>query len=215
MRFSTLFLAAALLTIVLALANTIACTPQGDPSIVSRFCDNFERTTIGDAWKTTGSGFRIENGQLKVQNARNHPLWLRRVLPRDARITFTARSDSPDGDIKVEVYGDGSSHATEASYTATSYVVIFGGWRNTLNVLARMDEHGADRVVGPARPVMARRKYDFRIERRGNRIAAYVDGTLLVEMNDRNPLEGRGHDHFAFNNWTVPLAFDNFCVEPL
>lgn len=198
------------------LAFAIACTPQGDPAIAVRFCDNFDRPTLGELWQSTGGGgWSIQNNKLTVRNARNHPLWLRRVLPRDARITFTARSESPDGDIKVEAFGDGSSHATGASYTATSYVIIFGGWRNTLNVLARMDEHGADRVVGPRRPVLQGRTYAFRIERRGSRIAAYVDDQLLVEMNDRDPLEGRGHDHFAFNNWAVPTTFDNFCVEPL
>jgi hypothetical protein len=194
----------------------LACTPQGDPGIATRFCDDFNRAALGDKWSATGSGgWTIRDGQLHVSNARNHPLWLRRVLPRDARITFTAKSESPSGDLKVEVFGDGSSHATTTSYTATSYVVIFGGWRNTLNVLARMDEHGADRVVGPRRPVVQNHAYRMRIERRGNRIAAYADDTLLVEMNDRDPLVGRGHDHFAFNNWATPAVFDDLCVEPL
>jgi hypothetical protein len=209
-----------ILSLALILAALVAivfsCTPQGDPAIASRFCDDFDRAALGPLWTSTGSAsFSITDGKLRVRNARNHPLWLRRRLPRDVRVTFRAKSDSPDGDIKVEVFGDGTSHAISNSYTATSYVIIFGGWRNTLNVLARMDEHGADRVVGPRRPVEQGREYAFRIERRGQRIAAYVDDTLLVEMNDRDPLEGRGHDHFAFNNWSSTLTFDDLCIEPL
>jgi hypothetical protein len=34
-------------------------------------------------------------------------------------------------------------------------------------------------------------------------------------MNDREPLSGRGHDHFAFNNWDSDLWFDNLRITPL
>lgn len=193
-----------------------ACTPQGDPaSAGAPFRDDFSRAELGPLWNNTGAAWRIVEGRLMVQGARNHPLWLRRRLPRDVRIEFDARSDSPDGDLKVEVFGDGVSSAREASYTATSYVVIFGGWRNSLDVLARMDEHGADRVARPSRRVVPGRVYHFKIERRGSRIQAFVDGSLLVEMNDPNPLEGRGHDHLGFNDWDAPVSFDNLVITPL
>lgn len=192
------------------------CTPQGDPAVGSSgFSDDFEREELGDLWNNTGANWRIEEGQLVIRGARNRPLWLRRTLPRNVRIEFDVRSESPDGDIKVEVFGDGESRATTESYTATSYVVIFGGWSNSLNVLARMNEHGDDRVVGPRRPVEPGRTYHMRIERTGNRIAAWVDDELLVEMTDEDPLEGRGHDHFAFNDWNAEVHFDNFRVTAL
>jgi len=34
-------------------------------------------------------------------------------------------------------------------------------------------------------------------------------------MEDDEPLEGRGHDHFAFNNWQSDLWFDNLEITPL
>jgi hypothetical protein len=34
-------------------------------------------------------------------------------------------------------------------------------------------------------------------------------------MDDPNPLEGRGHDHFAFNDWEANLSFDNLRITPL
>jgi hypothetical protein len=200
----------------LTLAVFPGCTPQGDPSIgADGFTDDFERDELGEHWNNTGASWRIVNGQLHIRNARNRPLWLRRTLPRDVRIEFDARSESPEGDIKVEVFGDGASRATTESYTATSYVVIFGGWGNSLNVLARMDEHGADRVVGPRRRVEPGRTYRMRIERRGNRITAWADDEELVSMDDPHPLEGRGHDHFAFNDWQAELWFDNLRITPL
>lgn len=204
------------LLLATALFWLAGCTPQGDPAIgPDGFTDDFEREDLGDHWHNTGGRYRIQDGWLNVQGARNRPLWLRRRLPRDVRIEFDVRSESPQGDIKVEVFGDGSSRATSESYTATSYVVIFGGWNNSMNVIARMDEHADDRAVGPSRRVEPGRTYRMKIEREGDTITAWVDGEQLVQMVDPDPLEGRGHDHFAFNDWEADLWFDNLRIEPL
>ncbi len=200
----------------LAFLALSACTPQGDPAIPpDGFTDDFEREGLGDVWHNTGGRYQIRDGWLNVRGARNRPLWLRRRLPRDVRIEFDVRSESPEGDIKVEVFGDGSSRATSESYTATSYVVIFGGWSNSINAIARMNEHGDDRVVGPRRPVEPGRVYHMRIERQGSRITAWADDVELAHMDDPEPLYGRGHDHFAFNDWDADLWFDNLRIEPL
>lgn len=194
----------------------VACTPQGDPPIpAAGFSDNFDREQLGDLWNNTGGPYEIRDGALRVRGARNKPLWLRRALPRDVRIEVDVKSDSPEGDIKLEVFGDGVSKAEQDSYTATSYVVVFGGWRNSLNIIARMDEHADDRAVGPRRPVEPGHTYHVRIERRGNVIKAWADDVELATMNDPNPLAGRGHDHFAFNNWQSDLTFDNLRITPL
>lgn len=202
-------------------AAGLACTPQGDPSVgPDGYTDDFEREELGEQWYNTGASWRIVDGQLNIRNARNRPLWLRRVLPRDARIEFDVRSESPDGDIKCEVYGDGTSRATSESYTATSYVIIFGGWHNSLNGIARMDEHGEDRVMnrtgaaGQPR-VVPGQTYHLRVERRGDTVTSFVDDAQIATMTDESPLEGRGHDHFAFNDWEVELWIDNLRITPL
>jgi hypothetical protein len=204
------------LPILLLLMVEAGCTPQGDPAIGQEgFKDDFEREKLGEVWHNTGGPFSIRNGKLYVRGARNKPLWLRRTLPRDVRIVVDARSESPEGDIKLELFGDGVSKAEKASYLATSYVVIFGGWNNTLNVLARMDEHGNDRAVGPAYKVEQGHTYRLKVERRGKVITAWADDHQLVKMVDPDPLAGPGHDHFAFNNWSSELWFDNLRIDPL
>ncbi len=196
-------------------AGAAGCTEPQTPRITQRFTDNFDRAEIGPEWRVTGPGWRIENGALRGEGVRNHPLWLRRKLPRDARIEFDAWSESPAGDLKCEVWGDGRSHATQASYTATSYVVIFGGWHNRYNVIARMDEHAPDRRqrVGPR--VEMNRRYHFTIERRGRLLRWMIDGEPMLEWDDPDPLAGPGHEHFAFNDWDAVVHFDNLAITPL
>ena len=192
-----------------------ACTPQGDPALgANGFRDDFERSELGADWNpTTMAAYTLKNGQLRVKGARNKPLWLRRTLPQNVRIEFDVRSESAAGDIKIEVFGDGVSKAETTSYTATSYVVIFGGWNNSLNVIARMNEHGDDRAVGPPYKVVQGKTYHMKIERRGSTIRAWVDDHELAKMTDPNPLSGPGHDHFAINNWESELWFDNLRIE--
>lgn len=208
---------ALLLAVVAAvLAVLAACVEQGDPAVpASGFSDSFDRAAIGELWHDTGGRYEIQNGQLHVHGAHNHPLWLRRRLPRDCRVEVDARSESPDGDIKVEVFGDGETYATEDEYTASSYVVIFGGWHNQLNVLARLNEHGQDRQTGPRFPVEMGHTYHLKIERRGHTITAWADDHELVHLTDAEPLEGRGHDHFAFNDWEADVWFDNLRIHAL
>ena len=210
---------AAMAPVRLALAFCAAASAcgrsGGSRRIDTTFEDRFERGRLGPDWLDTGGDYSLVDGHLRVRGARNHPLWLRRPLPRDVRIEFRGRSQSPDGDIKVEVFGDGRSFATEDSYTATSYVLVFGGWRNTLNVLARMDEHGDDRLVRRAPSVVPGRWYRFEVERVGAKISWWIDGAPMHELDDAEPLEGQGHEHFAFNDWDAELWFDDLVVRAL
>lgn len=197
-----------------------------DPLIDAPFSDDFERTSLGASYRTTSSAWRISGGRLCATRAHNQPVWLARRIPRNARIEFDAQSSSPDGDIKVEVWGDGESGATKRSYDdATSYVVIFGGWKNSFHVLARKNEHGRDRKqlelddeTNDARllPVEPDRTYHFRVERRdGKTVRWFVDDIEILSFHDPEPLAGPGHDHFGFNDWETPVCFDNLAITPL
>jgi len=182
---------------------------------------------LGPEWHQAGTSvWHIEGGRLCGQSAHNHGVWLKRTLPINARIEFDAMSDSPDGDIKAEVWGDGQSAATSISYTnATSYLTVLGGWKNTFHVLARMNEHGTDRKeikIDPTsddpreKPVTRGQSYHFKIERTdGKTVHWSVDGVEYLSYADAQPLAGVGHDHFGFNDWEVKVCFDNVKVTPL
>lgn len=203
-----------------------AGSPPARPPITATFEDSFDRVELGSDWNALSPLWKINGGRLCVRGARNKGIWLLRKLPVNARIEFDATAEASDGDLKAEVWGDGMSGATTASYSnATSYLFILGGWKNSKHVLARIDEHGDDRLafdVEPnadderARPVEAGQPYRFRIERDdGKTVKWSVNGLAYFERSDPEPLSGPGHEYFGFNDWDAPVCFDNVKVTPL
>jgi hypothetical protein len=201
-------------------------SPSPSPPLGGGFEDNFERAAPGPDWILTGGDWRINGGRLCVKGARNHGAWLNRTLPTNVRIEFDALSDSPDGDIKAEIFGDGTSAASGISYNdATSYLTIFGGWKNSFHVLARLNEHASDRPeirIAPgsdderARPVSVGQVYHFKIERAdGKTLIWWVGDMQMFKFVDPQPLSGPGHDHLGFNDWEVPVCFDNLKIVAL
>jgi Farnesoic acid 0-methyl transferase len=186
------------------------------PVIDAPFADNFERAALGADWNATASAYRIADGQLEVSDGYNHPAWLRRRLPADVAIDLDVASKSPAGDIKVELYGDGESFDPDkGSYTSTGYVLIFGGWHNSLSVICKQEEHGAGRKAERSdQHVEPMRRYHFAITRRGGAIDWAIDGRPFLSWTDPEPLGGPGHEYFAVNDWEADVTFDNLSIRP-
>ena len=217
-------LARAALLLALAVSPGCTCTDVAAPAVSAAaisapWSDNFDRAQIGDEWKNTddtGSAYKIDNGELVVRAAYNHPLWLARPIPRDAVIEFDCWSNDPAGDLKVEIWGDGHSFSTDriGQYTSTAYNFIFGGWHNQLSTLARMHEHGDDRQTRREPRVVKGQKYHWWISRKGGHIEWKIDGQPFFVLDDPQPLEGPGHSYFAINDWEAELHFDNLKITP-
>jgi len=202
----------------------VACGHQReqDPALGSGFVDHFDRAELGSNYRNTGGPYRIADGKLVFAHAHNQPLWLKRRLPHDVRIELDAMSRSSEGDLKVEAFGDGYRHESEQAvkqdliYTASGYVFIFGGWRNTHSALVRQNEHAWQR--DPALPqrtsprVEPGRTYHWVIERRGNHLDWTIDGAPFLSWDDPEPLDG---DHFAFDGWDTECVFDNLSITAL
>lgn len=195
-----------------------ACKVKEPPPISSPFYDGFDRAELGGNYAATGDGYRLATGQLSARGAKNHPLWLRKKLPRNVRIELDAWSTEPRGDLKVEVFGDGRSYDPDGgAYLATGYELIFGGWHNSKSIIARLDEHGKDVVQRTDKKVVPGKHYYWKIERQGQVIRWFIDDmtTPFLELTDPQPLEGPGHEYFAFNNWETDTWFDNLVITPL
>jgi len=194
-----------------------------------------------DFW-STGGMWRTVGGELLSPGVKNNPLWLKAKLPENAVVEFDVKSTSPEGDIKCEIFGDGSDHAS-------GYVLIHGGWNNTLSIIARLDEHGASlaalqaeagrlqreknlpdadlvktgvfrektrmRVEANPFPVTIGKSEHWRIVRQGSLLTWFIDGREFMRFDDPMPLKGKGHDRFAFSSWEAQLYFDNLTVTAL
>jgi hypothetical protein len=187
---------------------------------------------VTEKFWSSGGLWRVENGQLLSPGVKNNPLWLKADLPNDVAVEFDVRSMSPEGDVKVEIFGDGTDHAS-------GYVLIHGGWNNSISIIARLDEHGATnntlmgsggqalvdqgtyksdtRVRVEASPfrVDIGRTYRWRVERRGKVISWFIDGQPFMRFEDPLPLTGKGHNRFGFSSWEAQLYFDNLSVTAL
>jgi len=190
------------------------------------YVDSFDdEKKLKDNYWSSGAYWRLVDGQLLGPSPKNNPLWLRAALPADVAVEFDARSESIEGDIKVEIFGSGYDHAS-------GYILIHGGWSNSLSIIARLDEHGQNveqfkrsgaafkadsrvRVEARPFPVERSRTYRWRIERRGSLLKWFIDGNLFMQFDDPNPLRGKGHDRFAFSGWESQLYFDNLRIQPL
>ncbi len=183
------------------------------------FSDTFDRAELGADWTATGpSAVRLENGALTVELLHNRPVWLKRPIPTNARIEFDAWTESPEGDIKVEVWGDGQSFYAgdlRMQYTASGYVFILGGWRNTQSAIARQTEHTPDRAVRDGPVVVPGKRHHFTLTRRGGALDWTLDGQPFLSLNDPSPLEGPRHQYFGFSGWKTKVHFDNLKIEPL
>src|SRR5262249_1268976 len=89
--------------------------------------------TVAAHYFSTGGFWRTHSGELFSPGVKNNPLWLKAKLPQNVVIDFDARSSSPEGDIRVEVFGNGVDHLS-------GYELIQGGWNNTTSAIVRLDE---------------------------------------------------------------------------
>ena len=188
-----------------------------DQVITGPFTDDFQRAELGPTWNNTGAGYRIADGRLNVSNAYNHSAWLRKKLPRDAVIELDAMSNSPAGDLKIEIYGDGESFDPDkGGYVSSGYVLIFGGWRNSLSVICRNNEHDEGRKAERTAPqVQPGRSYHWTFTRQAGTLDWRIDGQPFMAWNDPAPLAGGGHEYLAINDWEADVYFDNLSIRPL
>jgi len=213
---------------VLLLPLVAAACKAKTPVITEPFSDDFERGEVGASWlDTSGGNARVTGGQVVLQEGRNRPLWLRKQLPPNAVVEVEMTSKSPDGDLKLELYGDGESFdPDQGTYYPTGYVFVFGGWQNSLSIIGKLGEH--DDAVKVSRPhrradptdgsldggVVPGRTYKFTITRKGGQLDWKIDGQPFLSWTDPQPLAGDKHAYLAFTNWAVEVHADNLRIAP-
>ena len=165
-------------------------------------------------WTAKSKNWKVVDGKLYTGDKPNDNkgLWLTtQRLPRNFRVEFEATSVKGkrpvfEGDMKCEFGGPKNEHAS-------GYMVIFGGWKNTVNTIARHDEHGEGRLATEnTHKVKEGTTYDFRIVRMGSEIKWFLGSELVLRVDDKEPALG---GVFGFNNWDSRVYFDNLRVYAL
>jgi hypothetical protein len=222
-RPGSVVLALALVLINVPLIHAFVFRSEQAVKFVGTYQTGFESPDVvrGDFF-STGAYWRVENGELVSPGSKNNPLWAQTRLADDAVVEFDVKSLSPEGDIKFEIFGNGVDHAS-------GYVLIFGGWNNSISIIARLDEHGPNfatidkskylsttrtRVEANPYKVEMGRTYHFRVERKGSLLVWSIDGREFMRFDDPIPLVGKGHDRFGFSSWESQLVFDNLSIRP-
>lgn len=193
----------------------VGCREKLEP-IVSDFSENFERAQLGPNWRDSGGSYRIVNGELVASHAANHPIWLRKQLPRDISLEFDARTMSPDGDIRVVVFGDGkSANPVGDGCKSTGYELVFGGSKNKLSVMCRGGQvDGGHQRARDDWPVVPGRTYHYYVTRKDGVVSWYIDGHDMMSWTDPEPLTGPGHEGFGFDGGETEVFFDNLVIGP-
>ena len=191
-----------------------SCLPTfgGDAPVGQPYSDDFEGGVLNAPWRSQGGSWRIVpvEGGHAVSSIGDHniPLGLDVPLSRNCRVEFDAWSDSSDVDIKMEIFGDGIRHES-------GYIVIAGGWNNTLTVIARLDEHQPGRATKKAR-FEPRRRMHFVVERAdGHTLTLDIDGRRILSYDDDAPLYGPRNNKLAFSAWESQVSYDNVVITPL
>lgn len=191
-----------------ALLCVSACPRSTSEAPAAPFADDFNREALGERYRANGGSWRIVDGALSTMGDHNQPLWLDVPLGKNVRVEFTAWSRSPAVDTKVEIFGDGLRHES-------GYIVILGGWQNTISTIARLDEHERGRVELRKRWEKDRH-YRWTVQRTdGKTLELFIDGERVLAYEDRAPLVGSKNNRLAFTSWESEVYYDDLTITPL
>lgn len=165
-------------------------------------------------WQVDSPNWKIVDGQLYTGDRPNDNkgIWLKGIsLPANVRMEFDSTSTKGNlaafpGDTKFEFGGKEYVHAS-------GYIVLFGGWNNQTNAIARGDEHKQGQlVVDSEKRVEEDKKYHWTVIKYNNNISWYLDGKPFLSVKDESPSDG---GDFGFNNWNSRVYFDNVKIFAL
>ncbi|MDP2340525.1 MAG: hypothetical protein Q8O67_06190 [Deltaproteobacteria bacterium] len=193
--------------LMLVCAACVPTFPRGE-QVPHAVADDFADPAIKARYHHQGGSWRVVDGALTTLGDHNLPLWLEAPLSKNVRIEFTSTSASPEVDMKVEVFGDGIRHES-------GYIVIVGGWKNTVTAIARLDEHEKGRASRRTRWEQGK-TCRWTIQRTdGRTLELFLDGERQLRYEDPDPLYGERNNRFAFSGWESEVTFDDLVITPL
>lgn len=197
----------ALVTVAHVTAALAACA-KTQAEAPAPFADDFNRPQLGPRYPPGVASWRVVDGALSSIGDHNQPLWLDVPLANNVRVELTAWSRSAAVDTKIEIFGDGLRHES-------GYIIILGGWQNTISTIARLGEHERGRVE-VRRKWEKDRRYRWTVQRTdGKTLELFIDGELVLAYQDQQPLFGPRNNRLGFTSWESEVFYDDLVITPL
>ena len=173
------------------------------PDQIDVSCDNtlsYSFARAADDWRSAGGKWLVTNrwqcdprwsffgGQSLTGVA---AIWNKRSFRGDMVLEYAVgiRHQGHSGyaryasNMNAVICGDGSS-------LNSGYGLIFGGWGNTKTAITRDGKIVAESTFVIPTSGMHRRWFYLAIEKKGGQLKYYIDGTLILEYTDPDPLSG-------------------------
>lgn len=157
------------------------------------FEDDFDRSELGPDWFVRSGTAEIRSGRLYLRGAGATAL-IRRAFADDVRLEFLAEADPelPPCDL--------SAALASSEFWGYHYLLAFGGNHNRLNQIVGGGARKVDER--PSRLIDGGKTYRLAAIREGRRLAYEVDGVLLIESEDPDPVGGPGFDRAGLVTWS-------------
>jgi len=176
---------------------------------------------LGDNFRLAPAGWSTAAGTWKVTNRWDcDPRWSFFSGAIDKGLACLWHKDQFGEDVSLEFCGatqfDGTRGTTDYSWArdincticadgkdlTTGYSFVFGGWDDQYTRLLRGTEVVAEttQYLVPRSSSAHRQWFYLQMEKRGPRIRCWLDGTLVFDYTDPQPLTGRRAALWTYNN---------------
>lgn len=194
--------------------ETVRQRLQGGTVLLS---ESFAGMTPGPAWIA-------EEGNWQTGRARgdaadgiygtpgtNYPdsfLWTTNVFRGDIAVEFDAECVSePANDINFIIGGKSPNYPPPE---ASLYLFGIGGWGNTRSGVERAPDYKWKMLTGRF-TIQPRQTYHVLAGRLGSVLYLFIDGELVIEARDPDPLPAEGQ--FAFHVYNSTVRFRNLAIR--
>jgi Domain of unknown function (DUF6250) len=213
LRIVVVMLASICVAAGVAVRVTGSVLAQDEPWIETELArESFRDESWRDRWVVEGGGaFSVADGRLRV-NTPQATIWWRQPLPADVSVTLTAGVDEPSEKNAANLnliihareldggpYRFGRSGQYEEYHRVPNYIfTLTGGFQEGWSRVRRnpgfamlSEERSTRSEVG--------RTYRIRVVVAGGRLRYWLDGKLIHDARDKQPLLG---GHFALRTWS-------------
>jgi hypothetical protein len=181
------------------------------------FADEFRGEALGDewtaeegTWKTCRAAGQDGQGVIGTPGAK-YPdsfLWTKRSFSGDIVVEFEAQCVSdPANDINFVICGKSPNYPPPE---AKLYLFGLGGWGNTRSGVERAPDYKWKALTAKF-TIQSKKSYRITAARLGATFYLFVDGELIIEARDPDPLPAEGQ--FGFHVFKSTVCFRNLKIR--